>query len=111
MSGLSCAGVAIFSSGECSTMSGTVLFMNLSSISMRLFLNGFSNTSSTNVAFAWLPASSRATAALGGKAEVLDIADPDSRGDVGRRHLVDHELRAAVIEVVLGREDADPRRL
>ena len=46
-------------------MSGTTRLMNLSSISIRLFLNGFSNALSMKVAFAWLPASSRANAAIG----------------------------------------------
>jgi hypothetical protein len=52
ISGLSCAGAVIFSSGECSMISGTTRLMNLSSISIRLFLNGFSNALSMNVAFA-----------------------------------------------------------
>ncbi len=65
ISGLSCAGAVIFSSGECSMISGTTRLMNLSSISIRLFLNGFSKTLSMKVAFAWLPASSRAKAAIG----------------------------------------------
>ena len=65
ISGLSWAGAVSFSSGECSRISGTTRLMNLSSISIRLFLNGFSKTLSTKVAFAWLPASSRANATIG----------------------------------------------
>ena len=52
--------------------------MNLSSSSMRLFLNGFRNTLSTNVAFASLPASSRANAAIG-VAQILIVQQGEER--------------------------------
>ena len=129
------AGGVIFSSGECSRISGTTRLRNLSSISIRLFLNGFANTLSTNVAFASLPASSRAKATIGvlsvlvveqreerdlerrvgagdagarrGKARILDVADAHARLDVGRRRAVDDHLGAAVVDVVMRREDRD----
>jgi hypothetical protein len=44
-------------------------------------------------------------------AAVLDLADPHAGVDVGRRGPVDDHLRAAMIEIVLGREDRNPRRL
>ena len=116
-------------------MSGTVRLMKSSSISMRLRFIGFANTSSTNVAFVSLPASSRANAAMrrlqiligeqgeegdvecraprrpAGKPAILDIADADARRDVRRRRAIDDHLGAAMVHVVFGRNDGKARRV
>ena len=121
-------------------ISGTTRLMNLSSISIRLFLNGFSNTLSTKVAFAWLPASSRAKATIGVFERLIveqrEERDLDRRvgarrrrrrkpGSPGystsptrtpdamsaRRRPVDDHFGAAVIDVVMRRQHRDARRL
>ena len=76
-------GISIFSSGECSMISGTTRLMNSSSIAIRLRLNGFSKTLSTNVAVASLPASSRANDG-DRRVEVLIVEQGEER-DLQRR--------------------------